>query len=67
MSDAPQTEPERDDGAGGRAEPLVGRRSEADAAGMWYCPECDSFVPPECVTYEETHDPRYGGCGTAVE
>ena len=26
MSDAPQTEPERDDGAGGRAEPLVGRR-----------------------------------------
>jgi len=29
----------------------------------WWCQYCESIVPPEHVTYEETHDPRAGGCG----
>lgn len=32
----------------------------------WYCPTCDTFVPPEHVTYEEQHDVRAGGCGGTV-
>jgi hypothetical protein len=29
----------------------------------WWCQYCNSVVQPEHVTYEETHDPRTGGCG----
>jgi hypothetical protein len=29
----------------------------------WYCPICHTEVLPENVTFEETHDIRYGGCG----
>ena len=33
----------------------------------WWCQYCNSVVHPEDVTYEETHDPRSGGCGGAVQ
>jgi hypothetical protein len=39
---------------------------EAATAAIWHCPNCGT-VPPEHVTFEETHDPRHGGCGEAVE
>ena len=29
----------------------------------WWCPKCKDIIPPEDVTYEETHDIRVGGCG----
>lgn len=32
----------------------------------WWCEQCKSIVPPEMVTYHETHDSRYGGCGGPV-
>ena len=32
----------------------------------WWCEECHVYVLPEHVTYEETHDPRFGGCGCDV-
>ena len=35
-------------------------------AGRWWCNTCGDSVEGECVTYEETHDPRYGGCGSPV-
>lgn len=33
----------------------------------WYCPTCQRAVQNEHVTFQETHDPRCGGCGNAVE
>jgi hypothetical protein len=33
----------------------------------WWCPNCNEWVSPRDVTYEETHDVRSGGCGYAVE
>lgn len=33
----------------------------------WYCPTCDRDVQNEHVTFQETHDPRCGGCGNPVE
>ena len=33
----------------------------------WYCPTCERDVQNEHVTFEETHDPRCGGCGNPVE
>jgi len=33
----------------------------------WFCPTCDRAVQNEHVTFQETHDPRCGGCGNAVE
>jgi hypothetical protein len=33
----------------------------------WWCPNCNEWVSPRDVTYEETHDIRSGGCGNAVE
>jgi hypothetical protein len=62
-TDKPEQNPVRGVGA----EEHVMRRQEADARGCWYCLACDTFVPPENVTYEETHDPRYGGCGNSVD
>jgi len=35
-------------------------------AGIWWCNTCCCVVPPEHVTFEETHDPRYGGCGWSL-
>ena len=32
----------------------------------WWCPACEVTVPPEHVTYNETHDTRAGGCGGDV-
>lgn len=32
----------------------------------WYCQHCHQDVQPEHVTYQETHDPRAGGCGHTV-
>ncbi len=29
----------------------------------WWCPECAEWVSGADVTYWETHDERYGGCG----
>jgi hypothetical protein len=40
-----------------------------DAAGetdWWWCPSCGVPIQPEHVTFEETHDPRCGGCGKPV-
>jgi hypothetical protein len=34
---------------------------------MWWCPECEKELAGAEVTFEETHDPRYGGCGSDVE
>ena len=36
-------------------------------AQMWWCDECGKLVPDNEVTFEETHDPRQGGCGSNVE
>ena len=33
----------------------------------WWCPTCNEWVCSVDVTFEETHDPRYGGCGGDVE
>ena len=33
---------------------------------QWWCPKCNMIVEPECVTYEQTHDERCGGCGFMV-
>ena len=33
----------------------------------WYCPTCERAVQNEHVTFQETHDPRCGGCGNPVE
>ena len=32
----------------------------------WYCPHCNAAVHPQSVTHEETHDPRFNGCGWPV-
>lgn len=29
----------------------------------WYCETCRKEVIPEHVTFEETHDVKFGGCG----
>jgi len=34
---------------------------------MWWCPHCKVEVQPEHVTFEETHDERYGGCGAYMD
>ena len=34
---------------------------------MWYCKNCNVYLEPDCVTYEEMCDTRYGGCGEEVE
>jgi|GEM_PF-3969459 len=31
----------------------------------WFCPNCDEWIEPLEVTYEETHDRE--GCGADVE
>lgn len=36
-------------------------------AGKWWCQYCLSVVEPECVTFEECHDPRSGGCDGPVQ
>mgnify|MGYP001559485896 CR=1 FL=1 len=33
----------------------------------WWCPTCKSALVWHQVTYQETHDSRYGGCGEAVQ
>jgi hypothetical protein len=38
---------------------------DATRAG-WWCPQCRREVLPAEVTYQETHDPRAGGCGHPV-
>ena len=40
-------------------------REEAEAE-PWWCPTCQKHLPPTAVTFHETHDPRAGGCGNAV-
>ena len=29
----------------------------------WFCEGCGEWVQCDHVTYEETHDPKNGGCG----
>jgi hypothetical protein len=64
-------------GPGGRvpasALPLYTRASQPAQATTesaerepWYCPHCKTGVPPQNVTFEESHDPRAGGCGYRV-
>lgn len=33
---------------------------------LWWCPACKIRVEPSMVTFDETHDLRYGGCGNLV-
>lgn len=33
---------------------------------QYWCRTCARHLEPEEVTYEEVHDPRYGGCGSDV-
>ena len=40
--------------------------ASAGSSLIWWCPECRQDVEPDMVTYEETHDARYGGCGGDV-
>lgn len=40
---------------------------QVDTSEPWFCPTCNAQVPWFHVTYEETHDPRSGGCGQPVE
>lgn len=39
---------------------------ESCADTMWYCENCNVVVEGIHVTYEETHDERFGGCGDNV-
>ncbi len=32
----------------------------------WWCETCQDMIEPEHVTYDEKHDPRFGGCGMPV-
>ncbi len=32
----------------------------------WWCPHCEAWISAQCVTYQETHDKRSGGCGGQV-
>jgi hypothetical protein len=36
------------------------------SASGWWCPECETHVPGEHVTFHELHDTRAGGCGCSV-
>lgn len=42
-------------------------RWNAHRKSMWYCPTCNKSLSGEEVTYQETHDIRYNGCGEPVE
>ena len=42
------------------------KESTKSGEHCWWCYNCSCVVPPENVTYEELHDPRYGGCGHGV-
>lgn len=33
---------------------------------VWHCSTCERYVPSQHVTFQETHDPRFGGCGKTV-
>lgn len=37
-----------------------------DENSYWYCQTCDQKLDGEEVTFEELHDPVYGGCGFKV-
>jgi len=34
-----------------------------DVDHPWFCEGCSEWVQCEHVTFEETHDPKNGGCG----
>ncbi len=34
------------------------------ANDVWWCDKCKKIVQDDHVTYEETHDPKRGGCGS---
>ena len=38
-----------------------------DEREAWWCPTCKIGLVWHQVTYEETHDSRYGGCGEPVQ
>lgn len=35
--------------------------------GCWYCTKCKAEVEPMHVTFWETHDERFGGCGCHMD
>jgi hypothetical protein len=41
-------------------------RQDNEPSFRWWCPRCESEVNGTEVTFEETHDPRKGGCGGNV-
>ena len=48
---------------------LVRRKPDQghDEREAWWCPTCKIGLVWHQVTYEETHDSRYGGCGEPVQ
>ena len=48
------------------AEAMKSLSASSGSSLLWWCPECRQDVEPDMVTYEETHDARYGGCGGDV-
>ena len=41
--------------------------AETQGVHKWFCPICRCEVDSNHVTNGETHDPRFGGCGSYVE
>lgn len=64
------TKVENSTSVGNSTKPLVVRSADEIPdfidTEQWWCPSCQMIVEPECVTYEETHDERCGGCGNDV-
>lgn len=40
--------------------------SEWAGLAPWWCPTCNRRVEPLHVTFDERHDPRFGGCDERV-
>lgn len=62
---ARRLERERDKAREAHKQAAIGPWRKANE-GKWWCQYCLSVVDPVNVTYEQTHDPRYGGCGGCV-
>lgn len=45
---------------------LASQKCGAPANVGWFCETCNARVPGTHVTFEETHDPKSGGCGSPV-
>jgi hypothetical protein len=59
VAPAPTPQPEEDERSLRMTEDEIHARD-------WWCPHCREAVPPEMVTYDETHYLEGGGCGHPV-